>query len=433
MTEISRPWQGTSTGDAGPYSSDNWAAMYRDLFRGNYADSGPILGSGTPPDPGLTIQATSPASASVDVTAGSALVHGTWYNNSATKNLSIAANGSGNPRIDSIVLRKDWSAQTVRLVVKQGTAAVSPTPPALVQTDGTMWEESLGEIAVANGFATLAQSTITPRRVFVNAADGIYLYNILNNSGTTLETGDVVIWDSTANRAVTTTTTQGNNLIAGVWQGRTANGGYGRVLVDGVGYVKTNAAVSARGLVLVTSTTTKQAAICAAADTASKLNSLGLTLETTSASGLALAIIKVRGFDKPARQVIKRDNGATYSVASTSFVDIDSTNLKITLVVHSGTVQLTFTGVTLGSSGDFDLAVDGTRVGTAGINGLSHGDGSDSANTPINMTALITGLSAGSHDFTVMYRAAVGNVNLASGNGVAGQDFIPVFSAIEIP
>jgi hypothetical protein len=56
MTQISRPWTGTVTGDAGPYSADNWAQVWRNAFGNGAADadSGPILGSGVAPDLGLT-------------------------------------------------------------------------------------------------------------------------------------------------------------------------------------------------------------------------------------------------------------------------------------------------------------------------------------------------------------------------------------------
>lgn len=289
MTQSSRPWNGTTTGDAGPYSDQNWQQLYRGLigWGADRANVGPVLGSGAQPNNGLKVQAQSPASTSIDVLQGSALIQGIGYMNTATVSLAIAANSSGNPRIDTVVLRADYALQTVRLTLLQGTPAASPNPPALTQSAGVMWDIPLADIAVANGFSSIANANITPRHEWVNAPPGVYLDNVLNNSGGTLEDGDVVIWDGTADRAVTTTTLYDDPLLAGVWRGRTANGSYGRVQVRGIGYVNASAAVT-RGASLVTSLTTKRAASSGLVVLGA---SLGRALETTSGAGYVLASI----------------------------------------------------------------------------------------------------------------------------------------------
>ena len=98
-----------------------------------------------------------------------------------------------------------------------------------------------------------------------------------------------VIWDSTADRAVTTTTTADNKLLAGVWVGRTANGSYGRVLTDGVGYVNGGAAIT-RGATVINSSVAKQAISTAQRPLGSHL---GIALETTTGSGLIICRVKV--------------------------------------------------------------------------------------------------------------------------------------------
>lgn len=287
MSETSRPWQGTSPGDAGPYSAAHWQTIWQNIigWGGLRANVGVFLGSGTQPNEGLRVQAQNPASTSIDVLTGAALVQGIAYMNTATVAFAIAANSSGNDRIDTVVVQADYALQTARLAVLQGTPAASPSPPSLTQSANTLWEIPVADIAVANGFTSITQANITSRREWVNAPPGVYLDNILNNSGGTLADGDVVIWDSSADRAVTTTTTQDNRLLAGVWRGRTANGSYGRVQKSGVGYLQATAAIT-RGDTLRTSTTAKKAT-----------NSAGQTLlaralETTSGSGLVLATIE---------------------------------------------------------------------------------------------------------------------------------------------
>ena len=291
MTEISRPWQSTSPGDAGPYSAANWQALYQNIIGlgASRANVGVFLGSGTQPNDGLKVQAQGVPTASIDVLSGAALVQGIAYISTATVSFVIAANASGSARIDTVVLQADYALQTVRLAVLQGTPAGSPVAPTLTQSANILWEIPLADIAVANGFATITNANITPRHEWANAASGVYLDNVLNNSGGTLEEGDVVIWDLTADRAVTTTTTADNIRTAGVWVGRTANAGYGRVLRLGIGLVNTSGAVT-RGNLLNSTTVAKQAAQV----TTPAINSvIGRALETTSGAGLALTFVHV--------------------------------------------------------------------------------------------------------------------------------------------
>lgn len=290
MSETSRPWQSTTPGDAGPYSASQWQILqqYFGGFGANRANVGVLLGTGTQPNAALKVQAQGTPSASVDVLAGAALVQGILYINTATNALTIAANSSGNPRIDTIILRADYALQTVRLAVLQGTPAASPSAPSLTQSANIMWEIPLADIAVANGFTSITNANITPRAEPANAANGIYLDNVLNNSGGELNTGDAVIWDLTADRAVTTTTTLNHIYPAGAWVGRTANGGYGRVLVHGIGLVRTIAALS-RGEGIVIGGTVKQFARLASG--VNQIGNVGFMLEASSAGGLALAYV----------------------------------------------------------------------------------------------------------------------------------------------
>lgn len=293
MAQTSRPWQGITPGDAGAYSAQQWQILYENIvgYASARANVGILLGSGTQPNEPLRVQAQAVATAAIDILAGAALVQGIAYINTATVSPTIAANASGNPRIDTVVLRADYALQTVRLAVLQGTPAASPSVPALTQVANVLWEIPLADIAVANAFVTITNANITLRSEPANAANGIYLDNIKNNSGVILNTGDVVVWDITADRAVTTSTTLGDARIAGIWQGRTASGGLGRVLTDGVGYVNAGAAVT-RGDTIINSTVAKQA--ISLSSSLSILNELGMALETTGGAGPALVYVRTR-------------------------------------------------------------------------------------------------------------------------------------------
>jgi hypothetical protein len=137
-------------------------------------------------------------------------------------------------------------------------------------------------------------------------------------------------------------------------------------------------------------------------------------------------------FNRPA-DVDKVDNAASYTTTSTSFTDINATNLGITMTVASGKVLLLFSGVCSVTGGQvrFDFDIDGTRYCSAGTDGLA---GVTSINpNPICMAALVNGLSAGSHTFKVKWWVTSGQTaTLYAGNGVAAQDWIPSFVAIEV-
>lgn len=107
----------------------------------------------------------------VKVKTGRACVRGHWYENTAEETVAIAANASGNPRIDRIVLRLDPSANSIVLAVVQGTPAGSPSAPALTQTDVGTYELTLARVAVANGASTIAAGDVTDERTYV---DGVY-------------------------------------------------------------------------------------------------------------------------------------------------------------------------------------------------------------------------------------------------------------------
>ncbi len=333
MGEISRPWTSTAPGDAGPYSAVNWHQVWRNAigFGANDNDVGPIRGNDDGTNEGLAVRANSPAAANVKVSAGAALVHGIFYVNSADVTLSIAANVSGNPRVDTVILRADYTAQTVRLAVLQGTPAPSPVPPSLTQTDGVQWEIPLADVAVANGFATIVAADIQPREHWANAADGVYLDNVLNNSGAALQTGDVVIVDTTADRAVTTTTTFNDSLVAGVWVGRTNNGAKGRVQTQGIGLVRTTGAIANRNLTLVTSGTAKSATT----ESYLSANEIGRSLQTTSGAGLCLAWIGVRRM-KPLDYILLRDEKAQNTAGGTFTTGAWQTRTLNTEVADTG-------------------------------------------------------------------------------------------------
>ena len=127
-------------------------------------------------------------------------------------------------------------------------------------------------------------------------------------------------------------------------------------------------------------------------------------------------------------------SGATLlTTTANDFVDVDPTKLSLTLTTHGGDVLLGFTGTVrnIARSGttNINVAVDGVDyIADDGLIGVKiAGDGDGSRNKPISFVMLIPGLSAGSHSFTLRWKA--------SNNNTAQMDIVdlhPQFWAKEI-
>ena len=95
------------------------------------------------------------------VATGGAMVDGKPYKNDANVDVVIpSAVGGGNTRIDRVVLRCSWSAQTVRVTRIAGVDAASPTAPAITQNSGSTYDIKICRALVD----TIGTVTITDER-----------------------------------------------------------------------------------------------------------------------------------------------------------------------------------------------------------------------------------------------------------------------------
>ncbi len=183
MAETSRPWGGIVLGDSGAYSDDQWTDIW-ERFLGALADA----------DTGVLSNVTNELEATgvatpIAVDTGVAMVDGTFYINTVSVNVVIAT-----PivltRIDRIVLRKSWAAQTVRITLIAG--AEGGAAPALVQNDGVTWDMPLFQASITiGGVITLTDErerlwVRTPamteaQRDAMTAVDGMMAYSETNN------------------------------------------------------------------------------------------------------------------------------------------------------------------------------------------------------------------------------------------------------------
>lgn len=182
MTEISRVWGGTTPGDAGPYTLDHWGDIWDSLFNRNVANGGVLHGLNGE----LAVSGTiSP----VNVVAGFAMVNGTWYRNDASMTVAIPTPGAAT-RIDLIVLRKSWAAQTVRVTRVAGVEGGGA--PALTQSDGVTWDIPLAQVSITTGGVI----TVTDTRAYAVYATAPIDISVVEGrltltSGTPVTTADV--------------------------------------------------------------------------------------------------------------------------------------------------------------------------------------------------------------------------------------------------
>lgn len=156
MTERSGPWDGSSIGDATEAAYDAPTEFARFLEG---------LHGGTPNRGGVVVSKHSELAVSgvvtpVSVAAGWAYVYGTWYESDAAVSVAIPT-PSVSTRIDRIVLRKSWAAQTVRVTRVAGVEGAGA--PALVQIVGTTWDFPLAQASITTGGVI----TLTDQRIFI--------------------------------------------------------------------------------------------------------------------------------------------------------------------------------------------------------------------------------------------------------------------------
>jgi len=154
MAQTSLPWGGTVTGDAGPYTDDQWSDTWRQLFTRDSTLEGVL------PNYLSELVVTNPAAATIRVGTGSAVVDGKFYRNTAVVDLAGAVPGGG-ANYYTVVIQKTWATQQVRAVLIGPDAGA---PPAVTQSDGLTWEIAIATVQITSGGVV----TITDARVYAH-------------------------------------------------------------------------------------------------------------------------------------------------------------------------------------------------------------------------------------------------------------------------
>ena len=122
-----------------------------------------------------------------------------------------------------------------------------------------------------------------------------------------------------------------------------------------------------------------------------------------------------------------------YTTSSSSFVDVDATNLVFTKTLGGGDVLIGFFGSLYHASSSrvsFDIDIDGTRLGND--DGLIGGQ-VDNLAVPIALLAWKQGLSAASHTFKLQWKVTGGGTATLYGpNASSGYKWHPQFWVREV-
>lgn len=192
MAETSFFWGGSTTGDAGAYSDDNFSDFIASIIHTDRTLDG-IL-----PNTLNKLATTNPSGTTIRVASGGAFVDGKLYLSTANVDHSVAAPGTGS-NYYTIVLRKDFSAQTVRQVLLGPSASAYPT---VTQSDGATWEILVSKIQITSGSViTITDSrTYCHFNTYVSAAmmenSAITVDKIATDAVTTIKIKDANVTDA---------------------------------------------------------------------------------------------------------------------------------------------------------------------------------------------------------------------------------------------
>lgn len=144
-------------------NADTTETQYSWLFRNFSAQPGGGV-QGVPGD--TTLKVTPGTGLTTSVAAGQAMVRGHYYSNTAAVVLTHDA-ASATPRIDSVVLTLDPTANTIVLAIVKGTAGASPVAPSLTQTDSAVYQLKLADVTIQASAISIASGDISDQRSFL--------------------------------------------------------------------------------------------------------------------------------------------------------------------------------------------------------------------------------------------------------------------------
>lgn len=155
--------------DAVDLGSGNYDRVYSSAEFSHYWAL--LVGDGVfgQPSTSLNVLATTPVAMSVKVSPGTGWIKGHYLTvpDNMDEVIAVPVANPSLPRIDSIIMALDNTDRMMKLYVRSGTAAASPTAVAL-QRDADLWELELAQITVAAGAGNITQAAIKDMRTDPN-------------------------------------------------------------------------------------------------------------------------------------------------------------------------------------------------------------------------------------------------------------------------
>lgn len=132
----------------------------------------------------------------------------------------------------------------------------------------------------------------------------------------------------------------------------------------------------------------------------------------------------------PPSAQVTLNQASDYTTTATSFVDVDSGVLSLTISTHGGDVMVAFHG-NVGATSRVYLNITADGVPIAGDDGIASNTGTGD-NTLFSFVRLVTGLAPGPHTFRLQWKVNSGTATLYAGAGTANWDVHPQFWAREV-
>lgn len=129
---------------------------------GNYFKG--LISNGIFENIGNAFIVTSNNDMSINVGSGKAYINEKWIENDKTANYSIDASDTAYTRIDTVVIRLDYTARTISIKILKGTA--SPTPkPVSITRNNSVYDLKLAEVKVNANVTKITTSNISDYRL----------------------------------------------------------------------------------------------------------------------------------------------------------------------------------------------------------------------------------------------------------------------------
>lgn len=123
-----------------------------------------LISNGVFQNVGNAFIVTANSDMSVNIGSGKAYINGKWIDNDNSFNLSIDSADTAYDRIDTIVIRLDYSERKIGIKILKGTASASPSA-VTISRDNTLYDLKLAEIRVKANATKITTANITDYRM----------------------------------------------------------------------------------------------------------------------------------------------------------------------------------------------------------------------------------------------------------------------------